>query len=241
MMLSPNQLKELLNIIENFHVIFIAKHVGTDILSNEDKNILKNSGIDLKSFSKMGKIEESFHFGILADALSSSKAKNLSYNDFKRYLASSKFIPLTKVERIALNNVKLQSYNDIKGLGNRISSDFTKIVIEQDQKKRAKYERIIKKQSQEAILDRKSVSEFASSLGHKTKDWSRDFDRIADYILHDSFDRGKAQSILSTVGGEAEVYKEVYAGACKECISAYLTAGFGSKPKVFKLSYLLIN
>ena len=125
MMLSPNQLKELLNIIENFHVIFIAKHVGTDILSNEDKNILKNSGIDLKSFSKMGKIEESFHFGILADALSSSKAKNLSYNDFKRYLASSKFIPLTKVERIALNNVKLQSYNDIKGLGNRISSIYS--------------------------------------------------------------------------------------------------------------------
>ena len=33
----------------------------------------------------------------------------------------------------------------------------------------------------------------------------------------------------------------MYAGACKECISAYLTAGFGSKPKVFKLSDLLSN
>src|ERR1035437_4245843 len=241
MLLNPNQLKELLNIIENFHIIFIAKHVGTDILSNEDKNILKHSGIDITKFPKIGKIEEAFHFGILADALSSSKAKNLSYSDFKRYLSSTRFIPLTKVERLALNNVKMQSYNDIKGLGNRISSDFTRVMIENDKKKRDKYEKIIKKQSQEAILDRKSVTEFASALGHKTKDWSRDFDRIADYILHDSFDRGKAQSIMSKVGGEAEVYKEVYSGACPSCIKAYLTAGIGGKPKIFKLSVLLNN
>lgn len=241
MLFSPKQLQELLQIIKDFHIIFIAKHVGTDFLSKEEKSIIKNSGIDMKEFTKMGKIEEAFHFGILADALSSNGAKSLSYDQFKKYLSSAKFIPLTKIEKSALENVKLQSYNDIKGLGNKISSDFTRIVIEGDKKKREKYEKIIKRESEEAILDRKTITEFASELGHKTKDWSRDFDRIADYILHDSFDRGKAQSLLSSEGGEAKVYKEVYPGACSSCIKAYLTGGIGSTPKIFKLSELIAN
>ena len=36
-------------------------------------------------------------------------------------------------------------------------------------------------------------------------------------------------------------FKDVYNGACKHCIKAYLTGGIDSEPKIFKLSELRAN
>lgn len=239
MILNINQINELLEIIKKQHILFLTESVGADFLSKEDKKILQNSGFNLDKLKKMGVIEENFRLGLLADALGHKKARILNYEQFKKFVSSGAFYPLTKAETEALQNVKLQNYTDIKGLGNRISSDFTRILVDSDKKKRAKFLKIIKQEAQQAIIDRSTVQQLASNLMHKTKDWARDFERIADYTMHEAFSQGKIQRIRKTRGDNADIYMEVLSDACPDCRKLYLN-GDGT-PKVFKLWQLLNN
>lgn len=241
MIFSTDQLSELLGILDRFHISFISTELGTNILSKEDKRILREAGVNLDQLKKEGKMDDAFRFGMLADSLKDKRVKNMSYEQYQKFVKSGKFLPLTENEQAALNAVKTQTYSDIKGLGNRIGKDITTTLVEVDKTKRQKYEKVIAKEGQEAILNKNTLKEFSSALGHKTKDWARDFDRIADYVMHDAFDRGKAYSILKRVGGDAIVYKEVYPGACEHCIDLYLTNGIGSRPILFKLDTILAN
>lgn len=242
MLLQPFQIQELLQIVDNFHVLFVAQQVGVDILTPDDILTLKNAGIDVEKWrGKDGKIAHAFKFGLLAEAIGNKQSKKMNYDQFKKFISSGRFLPLTQSEEAALNNLKHQAYNDIKGLGNKINHDFTQILIEVDQKKRKEYEKTVLTEAQQVILNRETVAELASRIGHKTGDWSRDLGRVADFVMHLAYDQGKAAQILKTYGEEAEVYKSVYKGACKHCIEAYLTNGLGSEPRVFKLKELIEN
>jgi hypothetical protein len=244
MILTPAQIQELVKIIENQHLIFLANTVGTGILSQSDLDILTSHGIDVTKLPTYGVVDDAFRFGILADALGSEKAKKMSYSDFKNTLKSGGFLPLTKAEKISLDHIKQRTYSDVTGLGTKIGKDLSNIVIENSKKQRAQYEKILQDTIAAGAEKSRSAREIASDLGHATKDWARDFDRIADYVLHEAFDTGKAMSILreaEAAGEEAYGYKEVYEGACQHCISLYLTDGIGSKPRIFKMSTLIAN
>lgn len=242
MILQPHQIQELLNVIDSFHVVFIAQQVGADVLSPNEVDILKLNGIDVEKLKgKDGKVQDAFKFGVLAEALSNKQAKGLNYDKFKSFVGSGKFLPLTQGEESVVRALKYQAYNDIKGLGNKINKEFTQILIEVDQEQRKKYEKDIETEAEEAIINRETQSMLTSKIGHKTGDWSRDLDRIADFVLHSAFDYGKAYKILEETGEDAEVYKSVYKGACKHCIDKYLTNGLGSEPRIFKLKDLMAN
>lgn len=222
-------------------MVFIAHNVGTSVLSQEEKTRLKSIGIDVEKLSQAGIVDDAFKFGILADALKYSEAKNITYGEFKTYLKSGQFVPLNQVEKFALENIKYQAYSDIKNLGARIEGVLTHMITEDRKMRRKEYEKIIKTKSKKAIKNRKSLSWLSSEIGHKTGDWSRDLDRVADFVLHTAFDEGKAQAIRRKSGDDAKVFKYVLPGACDACIDAYLTDGEGSEPVIFKLSQLISN
>lgn len=241
MFLSQQQIQELSNIVNINHLVFTGTVTGRDFLTEYDEEVLTKNGIDLNKIPNLGSLETSFRFGMLAEALGHEKAKDMTYSDFKKFLASGKYAPLTSVEKGALDNVKQRAYTDIRGLGNRIGSDLATLSIETDTKLAKRYKGIIRSEAIRAVGDRKSISEFASALGHRTKDWARDFDRIADFIMHEAYDTGRAQVILQRYGGDMLVYKEVLPDACDTCRKLYLTGGIGSKPILFKVSDLLAN
>ncbi len=241
MVLTQNQIQEVLGVIDLYQVQFIAEHVGIDVLSSADKEILKDAGLDIESLSNSGIVDNAFKFGVLSTSLDEAKLQKLSYDQFLEFLKSGKGIPLSREERFALNNVKQRTYSDIKGLGNKIAKDFQTVLIENSQKQRLKYEKIIQDTAAKNVIDRKTITDMVSELGHRTKDWSRDFGRISDFVLHDAFDNGRVENIRTQFGDKAEVYKQVYPGACKYCIKLYLTAGIGSEPIVFQLSDIVAN
>ena len=59
--------------------------------------------------------------------------------------------------------------------------------------------------------------------------------------MHTAYEEGRAANIEYELGKDAIVYKDVYPGACRHCIRLYLTNGFGSQPRLFKLSALRAN
>ena len=89
MILTPNQIELLMQIIDRYQVLFIAQHVGTEVLSIADKAILKSAGIDIDKILKPGQEDfftTAFKFGILSDALGDERAKKMKYAQFVKFL-----------------------------------------------------------------------------------------------------------------------------------------------------------
>lgn len=243
MIFTPDQIQELLKVIEFHHIFFIGNNIGPSVLSEIDKNILRANGIDLDKLisEDTNLISQAFKFGVLAAALGDKNTKTLTYDDFSKYIKRGEYIPLVSSEKYALEALKTQAYNDIKGLGNKISKDVGIIHIEASEEQRREYEKIIEKTAEQSISKREGVKGMVSRLGTLTEDWTRDFGRISDYIMNNAYQEGRARKIEENLGKDALVYKDVFPGACKHCIPAYLTNGLGSQPRVFKLSALRAN
>jgi hypothetical protein len=239
-MFTQNQIEQLIDIVNLQHIIFIATNVSPEMLSDTEINILRQAGINIQSIQNTP-FDEMFRWGMLSSGLGNKKAAGMKYSQFESFLKSGQYLPLTQVEKTAVNIAKKQAANDIRGLGNRINAQTGQLLIEADQNQRRKYEKIITQETLKVIQNRGSISNLVSNLGTRTGDWARDFGRIADYVMTLAFEEGRAAQITSQYGIDSLVYKKVFHSACKKCIQLYLTNGFGSEPKVFKLSELYKN
>lgn len=183
----------------------------------------------------------SFHFGLLSDALGKSESNKATFEDIKHYFEHGHHIPLTASERSAIDSIKRQYLGDIRANNGRVFKDINSVIDKHDKNNRVAYEKVIRDEVEKSVLMKKTSEAIARDLAKKTGDWSRNFKRIVDYISHQAFDEGRAAMIQERYGDDALVYKDVYEGACRYCIRAYLTAGIGSEPKIFKLSTLKSN
>lgn len=240
MAFSKKQIEEMMEIIKLTNITFIGENIGLNALSKDDKRILKKFGIKTKKFKSKGAVYSAFRFGLLSDALGDKRAKGMSYSQFKTFLAEGGFIPLSKQQQFALELIETRLSNDVKGLTTKINREINNINEKIARENWDKYSDRVKKKTKEAISNNLSVRELSLGIQGNVEKWGRDFDRIADYNLHDAFDQGRAMSILEN-DSEALVYKDVYAGACKHCKRLYLTGDIGSKPIVFKLTDLIKN
>jgi len=151
--------------------------------------------------------------------------------------------PLTAQQEAARAWAEHHAANEIVGLGNRIADDFSTIAIEADAALQAAYEQDIRDEVVDSIARRDAWREVASKLGHKTKDWSRDFGRIAATETQSASQAGISAGLVAREGDPKQimVYKLPSPRACDDCVRLHLTAGPGSKPRVFPLSALTAN
>lgn len=239
MQLLPENFQKILEIIEKNNLTFVCKYLGTEFLYPKDIELLNKYDINPhKLYSPLSdKLVSSFHLGMLAEALGLKEAMGWSMDDLHEYLKTN---PLTLNHRqsFVLNSVKGQSFADIKGLGGRIFHDVNSILTSNTRKNQEKF---LHEEIEQGVLDGDTVRNIANEISSKTGDWSRNFDRIVEYVSNTAYQEGKAEYIQSVYGDDAWVWKRVYESACKHCIGLYLTAGLGSEPILFKLSELRGN
>lgn len=242
MTFNQKQIDEILRIIDFQHAFFIGRDLDSDLLTEDDKHLLRSYGVKPEQIrQEYTPFEQSFYFGRLSSALGDLNAAGLDYNDFLKYLRRGQYIPLNDKEKNALEYVKRQSYSHIKNLGQTIKKEAEQITIYEDAKKRHDYEKTIQGSLERAIIQRDSVKNIVLEIGNKTKDWGRNLGRIAETEMQNAFEAGRAEEIRQKGGNDALVYKDVFAGACRHCIRLYLTNGIGSQPIIFKLSKLVAN
>lgn len=242
MIFSQEQIQEILRVISFNHTLFIGTNIGYDLLTKEDKKELQLYGIDPESIkTDFTPFEQQFYFGRLSAALGDKNTKNISYNDFLKYLRRGQYNPLSEREEAMLDYAKQKTYGHIKGLGDRITQTVNGLIVEEDQAKRDKYEETIKNSIERAIIERDTVNSIVSEIGNKMNNWAIDLGRIAATEMQTVFSEGRSLEIEKRYGKDAECWKEVYPQACRHCIQAYTTNGIGSKPRVFKLSTLRAN
>ena len=234
MILTPDQIAEVLSILDRYALIFVAHNVGPSALTRQERGTLVKLGIDpTKILENSSKVTQAFKFGMLTDALGDPATKAMSYPQFRKYLKEGRMIKLNDVEKSALENLKFQTKNDVTGLVEKIKTDVGNMHV--------KHSKVVTDAAKSAIERRKGVQSIISDIGHQTGKWNRDLGRIGDYVLHTAFDEGRASMYQRKGGDNALVYKDVYPGACKHCQRLLLTSGIGSAPKVFTLGELREN
>lgn len=242
MIFTSEQVTELLNILDYHNLFVISTNLGIEVLSEQDRDLMKMFGVDLEMFSKeMPVYEKMFLFGRLTSVLNEIQAKEVEYSDFLKYVQRGQYIPLNTRERFELDIAKRKTYTYLKGIREKSKGDFEGIILGEEQKRREEYETAVKEEIKRGVIDRKSVQSIVSDLGHKFDTWAHDWNRIVETEMQNIFQQGKAETLESAYGTDVEVYKTVHPMACRHCIKAYLTHGLDGKPRVFKLSKLKAN
>jgi hypothetical protein len=244
---SPDKIQRLLDLINFRQVLFVAKHVGSNMLTIGEQALLRMRGVAPEALLEdEADLPQAFKFGMLTVAADENQVKKLTLPAFQKFLSSGKFVPLNGRERAALESVQQQALTDIKGLGHRMGQDLQQDLRELTDSHRAPIEaEDVREAATETLKEREDVKEMALRLGHRTGQWARDFDRISDFVMHRALDEGRAAAFATQAHKQGQpdpwVFKDVYAGACKHCIRLYLSNGVGSAPKVFRLSELQAN
>ena len=241
MFLTVDQVQQLIKIIDGNQSIIIGQELGDKFLTDYDKQVLKNSGIDYENIYKPSNssIDLSFHFGMLAESIGALEAGKIDFESLKEYVSGGKYLPITPLQRAALDSIKVQSFSSVKALNGRIFSDVNNILTNPSLQTQKQF---LVDELKEGIIDKKTIRQIANDISDKTGDWSRDFDRIIETASQNAFELGKASEMeRKSEGTDPLVFKRVFDSACKYCVKAYLTNGVGSQPKIFKLSELKAN
>lgn len=235
--LSDRQLQDISRMVQDHHAAFLIQIGLGDTLPEETVQRLLRLGLVSKSQVKAGLLNDAFLFGMLADALSESKAKNMDYAAFKEWVAQRE-MPLGQEERAALKHLKRSLASAIVGLGNRVDRHTHEVLVDADKNLRRRLAGEVKRELVQAVEKRKALGEVATALRKATGQYSRDWTRVAVTELNNAFQEGKLATIQkSNKGRDPLVFKRVRPDACEECKEAYLSKG--GVPRVFKLSELL--
>lgn len=238
MLFTREQIDELLNVIE-YHSSFTAGiGIGPKVLSSEDLSLLSEYGIKLTDFSQsLTPLDKLYYFGKLVGILQSKQVETVEYKDFLKYIKEGQYIPLTKREQFELDIAKQKVYTHLKGLKDRMKRSVETTILDEE---KHLYDSRIKEGMISGVEKRKSISAIISDFGHQMKTWEHDWGRIVETESNNIFQAGKALKFLEE-DEDCIVYKVVYPQACRHCIQAYLKAGLGSQPKLFKLIDLMKN
>lgn len=243
MILNPDQIQQLLDILDQQFVIYVGQTHGEKFLTQEDITLITEGGFDPQTLYDKYQDHAWLHFqlGLLSEVLGDEKVSKMNFTQFKQWLQKGNYIPLTAKEQAILDSVKFQSLNDIRAFKGRIFQDVNGIIQEQNINNKKAYEEVIRDEVLTGLKNRDSIKKIISNLGHKTGDWSRDFSKSVEYISHSALNEGKAAMIERKEGKEAKVYFIVQPNACKHCVKHYLTAGEGSQPRIFTITQLEAN
>ena len=231
--LTAEQIKEIKRIIEKHHTAVVAKVVGVDVLSDEEKETLKEAGIDPTSIES---IKDSYLYG---QALSQAgQIASMSYEKFQSWIQKNP-VPLSDAEERAVEAAKQRAGEYIRHLGAKVVIQANQMVFEEDSRLRSEILETVRDKVAENIAKRESVGKLKSELGHAVGDWSRDWNRVAVTEKHNAMQQGVADGIRKKFGGGSLVFKRPMPDACKHCKRLHL--GPDGLPRVFKLKDLEAN
>lgn len=242
-MLTPDQVNQVLELLDRQLLFFASKTLGSHVLTDQEKSVLADHGIDYNRVYDQTKdvVQLNFYLGLLSSILSQTQAKNLEYNDLVKYIQSGQHIALSERERATIDSLKMQSMADIRSYRGKIFQDINNVVHNELGNIKSDQQEFIRETILQGTRERKSRREIARHIAKLSGDWSRNFDKSVQYISHTALNEGRAAVIERRYGDQAKVYFQVQGDACDQCIKHYLTSGSGSEPKIFTLKQLQQN
>ncbi len=234
-LLTDEQLHAIREIIRKHHQSFVVNTIGPSAVPPEVLEELKTAGL---VGTEVASIEDSYLYGQAMAAGTNPAVATMSLDEFKSWLTKNP-IPLSPVERRAVEFAQHRAGQYAVGLGNRIDTSVGETIIQADRALAARFRDEIKSSTAQNIARRESVKSLVSDLKWATKDWSRDWDRIAITEKHNAMQQGMADQYAKEHGPDVLVAKRPMPDACQHCNRLHL--GPDGQPRVFKLSELEAN
>lgn len=235
LLLTPEQLQEIRQIIEDHHDAFAVNTIGAETVSAETLEALREKGL---INVKIESVKDAYIYGQMLAMVQSGNVAGMDYSEFKSYLKRNP-IPLSVAETHAVQMAQASAGQYCRGLGNRVNLATGATIIEADATLRARTEGIIRDATALNIARRETVQKLKSDLGWATKDWARDWKRIAVTEKQNALQRGIADHYRDQYGPDVLVAKRAMASACPQCQRAY--NGPDGQPRIFRLSDLEAN
>lgn len=240
------QLHDLAQIIRDYHTAISIGFFGPTSVPPDEVRRLVEQRILPKS--ALGILDDAFAYGQLLAAVRTevergvARIPTMTLAGIKKRL-KARPLPLTSDEEFAREFARRSAATHVRGLGNRVAHDFETTAIEADRALRHRMQTAIRETLDDNIERRATWRKLKSDLGHKTKDWSRDFGRIAATEKTRAMQEGQVQGLIKREGDPKNVLvaKVPTPAACDHCVRLHLTAGAGSRPRVFRLADLQGN
>ena len=251
-LLTATQLEELKRLVRDYHTAFAAGMFGPDAIPPDELQRLQRAGIlreDLETvFAGQGAppaqriTDLAYQYGAhLGDAKQRPAVTEMGIDKFRQHLERTRQ-DLSPVERQAMAFARYNAGEHVRGMGDRLSTQVGTIIRNADAEQRRRYLGTIQQELEANIDKRQEWRKLASEIGHATKDWSRDMQRLAATEKQFAMQEGAARSMAKGRDpGEVRVAKIPSPDACPDCVRLHLTAGKGSPPRIFKLSDLQAN
>lgn len=247
MIFTPDEVRALFDIVDLRLAEIIVDVLGKEYLSDEDKTLLKKFNFDLKTaIDEVPPYQQAYLFGRLSSVLNPNQLQSLEYKDLKSYIEKNQYKQPSQRDLAEYKAASLRTYSYLKGMGTRVKETLSNSISQEELKRTIEERRredlsIVKEEIKRGIVEKRTIQNIVSDIGHQTEDWNRDWGRIVETEMQNIYCIGKSQTIIDDHGIDSLVYKEVFVGACKHCIKAYTTQGVGTKPRIFKMSSLLLN
>lgn len=245
MIISKEKMERIRRFIEMNFNAFIFKTVGEEALSLEEIKALLDAGL-IEMGDLNGIIREAYYIGRARNVIDPREREEISLAEFARK-HRSKAIPITDVEKYAIEHVVASAGNHITSLGSKIQSAVDHIISTNNLEYRnAILTEQVRPVLVEGIEQDKTIMKIAADLRDKTGDMFRDWKRVSSTEVSTAMNLGEADAIVERNKGkkseEIYVYKRVNkdAATCVHCKKAYLRDDQVT-PKVFKLSELQAN
>lgn len=231
--LTPQQVNQIIKIIKEHMNVILELTTGKSV---DNSRLAKKLKLP-KQVSDL--ITDSYKYGKLG-ILKNKNLKNMPAKEVEKLLRQVK---LTPTQEQSISYLKLKAEQNIQSITARITSTVVNAAL-QDQLNM--YETILEVIPSALENHPTNFSKVASDLREKSKDWNRDWDRVAYSEMWDSKLNGEVNAIIdnespiSKQGLNTRVFKRPAPNACAHCKKHYLEKD-GITPKVFTVSELLAN
>lgn len=235
MLLTDAQIWQIRELVQLHHAAFVANYINPQAVAPQILETLKARGLlDPKATA----VADAYLYGQLLAYLDNPMVQKMNWQQFQDYVKRNP-VPLSEVERRAVDNAQHRAAQYVVGLGNRVDTQTGELLIEADDQLRRQLQTTIKDATSENIARRESVRKLKSALGWASEDWARDWDRIAVTEKHSAMQAGVRDTIRRSHGGKARVAKVPMPDACEHCKRLFL--GPNGLPIVFELDKLEAN
>jgi hypothetical protein len=254
-LLTPGQFETVKQIVRDYHSAFAVGMFGPDAIPAEEVQRLIDAGILPQDLALIfqpapGELpppaervtDLAYQYGaMLAKPAQKDAARKMTADQFVTHLERTR-PQLNAVERQAMAFARFNAGEHIRGMGDRFALEVGTLIRNADAEQRRRYLGTVQRELERNIDRRGTWRELASEIGHATKDWSRDMQRVAATEKQSAMQEGTAREMAKGRDpAQIRVAKIPAPDACSDCIRLHLTAGQGSAPRIFKLSELQSN
>lgn len=231
MLFTVEDIHELNEQVDLFHLLFVCENIGTEVLTSSDRHFLRKYGYKISELKpKTDYLTYSYTVGKLqTNASAKNQLRQITLKKFKEFVElNQQRIPVSRAEQANIKQLKQATYADIKRLANDVKSDLTLSLIEAN-----------KQHDLNPRSNKKLLTQLKDKLKSNTKKWKNRFELISGYRMHDAYQHGIADELISKHGINVRVWYSVHPDACEHCKRTYLFAN--GTPKIFYLKNIISN